>query len=204
MSSAASAPPGTSRTRTWLEPGAVPGTAVVVFEGAAIPGTLAAYAGVLTLAGLDILSATVMKRGDVVHDTFEVRVPSRSGLSETVVAELARQADAVLEGRSTLDSALRARRNFFSAVAFTAEVEVDLSSEITTGFRVRAADRPGLLHDLASALSSAGLRTRSVSVLTIAGVARDTFRVVDASGLPPRDAETIERVRQALLRAAND
>lgn len=199
MDAPAIARPIPVRTRTWLEPVAVSGTAVIVFEGAAVPGTLAAYAGVLTLAGLDILSATVMKRGDTVHDTFEVRLPGDPALSSAVVAELARQSDAVLEGRVSLAPALRARRAAHTPIDFAAEVEVDLSSEITTGFRVRAADRPGLLHDLARTLTDHGMRTRSVSVLTIAGVARDTFRVVDDSGHPPRSSQLIEGVRLALL-----
>jgi UTP:GlnB (protein PII) uridylyltransferase len=68
---------------------------------------------------------------------------------------------------------------------------------------VRAADRVGLLHDLALALSSLGLDIRSVTALTSDGVARDTFRVVDAFGQPPRDPGLLARTQAAMLEAAD-
>ena len=48
--------------------------------------------------------------------------------------------------------------------------------------RVSAPDRPGLLHDLARAVSATGLDIRWAKVLTVDGLAVDTFHVVGPDG----------------------
>ena len=51
-----------------------------------------------------------------------------------------------------------------------------------TTVRVKAPDRPGLLYDLARAVSASGLDIRWAKVLTVEGMALDTFHVVGADG----------------------
>ena len=187
-----------------IESAAMPGTILTVFRGPAVPGTLAAFTGVLTLHGLDILSATIVRHGDEVEDTFEIRMPPGGAPGADELQQMADEAAEAVGGARDLHAELRSYRRGHTPVDFPPEVEVLADGGPTTGFQVRAADRPGLLHDLAAALSRRGMRTRSVSVLTVSGVALDTFRVVDASGDPPADPRAIEAVRTALLTAARD
>ncbi len=178
----------------------------IAFESEAMPGTLAAFAGVLSLAGLDIVTANVrLSLDDLrVTDTFEVAPITRFDFSAANAEELSVMAESALSG--SVDLAVLLRENGISrggahvGAAVPVEVETDLDSEITTGIRVRAADRPGLLFDIATVLSAYGLRTRALAVLTIGGVARDMFRVVDADGRPPRDAQKMNILRTELTR----
>jgi [protein-PII] uridylyltransferase len=187
-----------------IESVSTPGTALVVFRGPAVPGTLAAFTGVLTLHGLDILSATIVRQGDEVEDTFEIRMPPGGAPGADELQQMADEAAAAVSGARDLHAELRSYRRGHTPVDFPPEVEVVADGGRATGFQVRAADRPGLLHDLAATLSLHGMRTRAVSVITVSGVALDTFRVVDSSGSPPIEPGTIESVRAALLEAARD
>ena len=62
-----------------------------------------------------------------------------------------------------------------------------VSAGFDTAVRVSAPDRPGLLHDLAQAVSATGLNIRWAKVLTVDGTAIDTFHVVDSEGEPVDD-----------------
>lgn len=181
-----------------------PGTTLVVFRGPAVPGTLAAFTGVLTLHGLDILSATIVRQGDEVEDTFEIRMPPGGAPGADELLQMADEAAEAVSGTRDLHAELRSYRRGHTPVDFPPEVDVVADGGPTTGFQVRAADRPGLLHDLAATLSLHGMRTRAVSVITVSGVALDTFRVVEGPGGPPVDPATVESVRTALLEAARD
>ncbi len=187
-----------------VERGPAVGTWEVRFVAPALPGTLALFAGILTLHRLDILAATIRKLPDgTVHDAFEVHPMPGASVDSALAETLRAQATAALAGRLNVAAALRALRREFVAGSHDApEIVFETASEITTGVRVRTPDRPGLLHDLASALTAHGLRTRSITVLTVGGVARDTFRVVDAAGQPPVSPELFDRLRPALERAA--
>ena len=72
----------------------------------------------------------------------------------------------------------------------------------TTGVRVRAADRVGLLHDLARAIASQGLDIRRATITTIAGVAADVFDLTDAEGAPPDPESLGQHLVPALESAA--
>lgn len=186
-----------------IERGAVLGRWDVTFQSEAVPGTLAVFAGVLALGRLDIASAIVRRDGDVsVRDTFDVMPIDGAALGpehETLLASLA--ADA-LRGRRDLEVELRAARRSMppKRAGVTAAVDVSTESELTTGITVRAADRLGLLHDIAASLTRHGLRTRSLTVLTYGGQAHDSFRVVGADGLPVRDKALLSAVHSDLMR----
>lgn len=188
-----------------VSPGAASGTIVVEFHAEALPGTLAVFAGLLTIEGLDIYSATIHKYEDgTVRDQFEVRATHPRVDHDLLARHLCVKARNALLRRSSVAEQLRALPpRTTAALDCDPQVEFEMGSEITTGIRVRAADRPGLLHDLAWVLTENGLRTRSISVLTIAGIARDVFRVVDADGRPPVSKAKLEAVRAALLAACS-
>jgi [protein-PII] uridylyltransferase len=60
-----------------------------------------------------------------------------------------------------------------------------------TAVEVRAADRVGLLYDLAIAFARSGLQIRWARALTKDGVARDVFHVTDAYGEPVDEPGTL-------------
>lgn len=173
----------------------------VAFESEAIPGTLAVFAGTLALRRLDIASAIVLKTPDgMVRGTFDVAPlgGGRFGVDDAPI--LASLATAGLRGTRDIDAELRASRRSVPAPerAEPVRVETCSTSELTTGVTVRAADRLGLLHDIAATLTRHGLRTRSITVLTYGGQAHDSFRVVDGSGAPVRDETALAALRADL------
>lgn len=164
------------------------GAWTVRFESEAVPGTLAVFAGVLSLRRLDIVSALIRKTAEGrVIDTFEVHPLEGADFSAADAPGLAEEAVAAMNGANTLGVQLRALRQRYPATETTLPIiEVMTDSSLTTGVKVRAADRPGLLYDIASTLTAHCLRTRSVTALTFGGHAYDTFRVVDSCGEPPQ------------------
>jgi len=165
----------------------------VTFESEAVLGTLAVFAGILSLNGLDIVTANIHTSLDDrrVIDTFEVQPLTRRVLTQEDVEQMADYAQDVLCGRADIGASIAGMRQVqgYGHVgrAFSTEVVFDTDSEVTLGIRVRTADRPGLLYDIAAALASHGLRTRAIAVLTVGGVARDMFRVVASDGSPEMD-----------------
>ena len=72
----------------------------------------------------------------------------------------------------------------------------------TTPVVVTAADRVGLLHDLAHAIDAAGYDIRRAMITTVHGVARDTFELTDAEGAPPEPDVLSASLGEALEQAA--
>lgn len=187
-----------------IERGSTLGHWEVMFHGEAVPGALAVFTGTLALNRLDIASAIVRKTSDgMVRDSFDVTPLNGAGFGPGDAAVLAHMANDGLYGRCDIDARLRAERRLRPAVEQVVAPSVDIStdSELTTGITVRATDRLGLLHDIAATLTRHGMRTRSLTVLTFGGKAHDSFRVVDASGQPPRDEHGLELLRGALVAA---
>lgn len=185
-----------------IEPGPAGDTAAVVFEGPAVPGTLATFTGILTLHGLDISSATIVRSGERVRDTFHLHVHPGGMPGEAEIAEMARQASAAILGEYDLAAEMDRRRAVPGSPDDAANVQVTGPDGGLARFIVSATDRPGLLYDLAATLSRHGMRTRSISVVTSGGTAVDTFGVVGPDGAAPAESAIVERVRTALLSAA--
>ena len=195
-------PGGMRMVEADVQAGPAPGTWTVTFRTDAAPGTLAAFAGALASARLDIISAVIRLAADgTVTDSFDVATLDDSSLEDPDAARLGALAAGVLNGHRDLASELRElRRRFPAQDGIDPRVEFNTDSSLTTGITVVAAERPGLLYDIASTLSRHGLRARAVGVLTHTGQAHDTFRVVDPSGAPPKDPALLERLRDELLR----
>lgn len=187
----------TSRTvSASAEPGPMDGTWTVTFHSQAVPGTLAVFAGTLSAAGLDIFSALVKRNADnTVTDSFDVAPLEGVEFTPADAGQLAVLAEKTLNGCDDLAGKIRAaRRTHAGQPGPEPRIETHTESSVTTGISVVCSDRPGLLYDLASALSRYDLRTRSLSVLTFNGRAYDTFWVVDGSGAPPEDAALLARL----------
>jgi [protein-PII] uridylyltransferase len=181
--------------------GPTPGTWTVTFESQALPGTLAVFAGTLAAARLDIISAVVRVSKGRVSDSFDVAPRGDAAIHDLTAEQLAATASQALNGERDLAGELAAvRREHKREAGIEVRIGIDTDSEISTGVSVSCADRPGLLYDIASTLSRHGLRTRAVSALTFNSRASDTFRVVDASGLPVSDRAKLERLSAELER----
>ena len=76
------------------------------------------------------------------------------------------------------------------------------ASTRATVIEVRATDRKGLLHDLGTAITGAGLSVRSAHIATYAGQALDTFYLTRADGAPLAPAE-VGRTIATLIDAAD-
>jgi [protein-PII] uridylyltransferase len=76
----------------------------------------------------------------------------------------------------------------------TRAMVISHASDTATVIEVRAADRPGLLHDIGITLSRASLSVRSAHIATYAGQALDTFYVTEFGGRPLPPARVAQAV----------
>lgn len=193
---------GTPRTvSVTIDPGPIPRSHTVTFLSQAVPGTLAVFAGTLSSSRLDIVSAVVRLGEGTVTDSFDVMPLDGRMLDASDATRLGAVAAETLNGRRDLAQELRdLHRRYPAALEFAPRVEIRTDSSLTTGVNVVCADRPGLLFDITSTLTRFGLRTRALSVLTFAGKAHDTFRVVDGHGAAPSEPIALEALRTELMR----
>ena len=163
--------------------GPTPDTSVVTVVSADRPELLARVAGAMSLAGLDILALDAYGApGGVALDAFVVASATRSPVTTETFSKLERFVRAALRDRLELKVRLAERRRHYPPKA-SLPVQVEtISSGWDTAIRVSAPDRPGLLHDLAQVVSATGLDIRWAKVLTVDGLARDTFHVVGPDG----------------------
>jgi len=194
---------GGDQVRTAVSAGPVPGTTAVTVAAVDRPGLLSRIAGAMALSGLDILSVDVYgTTGRIALDRFVVQAATRRALTPETFATFDRLVTVALADRLELAVRLAQRRRHYPARASTpGSVEVDQGGWDTT-VHVRAADRPGLLHDLAAAVAATGLDIRWARVHTVDGVASDTFHVIGPDGGPVSDPGTLGhlsmRLRDAL------
>lgn len=175
----------------------------ITFSAEARPGLLALFSGVLTLTGLDITWASIRLHSDgTVRDVIQctpIDPEMRAGDAEAALMGAIEQFGT---DPGALDRALRSRRAAAPAASASATVVAfEHDSAITLGIRVRTPDRMGVLHDIAAVLARHGMRTRSISVMTIDGEARDVFRVVGPDGEVPTDARRLAALHRELLDA---
>ena len=175
-------------THLSVAPGPAPGTYAVTVVAADKPELLARIAGAISLAGLDILAVDAYGApGGIALDTFVVASATRRPVGNDTFAKLDRLLSAALRDRLELRVRLEERRRHYPALAEGPITVRAISSGFDTAVRVTAPDRPGLLHDFAAAVSASRLNIRWAKVLTVDGVATDTFHVVDSDGGPVED-----------------
>ncbi len=163
--------------------GPAPDTFAVTVVATDKPELLARIAGAMALAGLDILAVDAYGAiGGIALDTFVVTSATRRAVSTDTFSNLDRLLSAALRDRLELRTRLTERQRHYPASASGPITVQASSSGFDTAVHIVAPDRPGLLHDLASAVSACDLSIRWAKVLTVDGVATDTFHVVDSTG----------------------
>jgi UTP:GlnB (protein PII) uridylyltransferase len=179
------APPATGAT-LGVSAGPTDGTHAVTVAALDRPNLLASLAGVLALSGLDILSVDAQKVSNAASlYVFVVTSATGRAVSPETFSAVERHMRSVLHDRLELAVRLAERRRHYRAPACSGLAEVDVRPlGWATELRVTAPDRPGLLHDIARAVTEAGAHIRWARAQTVDGVARDTFHIVDAHMAP--------------------
>jgi len=168
-------------------------------------GLFASVAGAISSFGLNIVKAEAFSNTQgIIVDTFTFSDPHRTlELNPSEVDRLRGIVRRVVEGRQDAAKLLRGRPQPRAAsrgarleprVAFSGD-----ASEAATLIEIVAEDRPGLLYDLARAISDAGCNIEVVLIDTEAHKALDVFYVT-ADGRKLDDAREV-RLREALVKA---
>jgi [protein-PII] uridylyltransferase len=181
----------------------------VVYRDA--PGAFSRIAGVLSLHGLDVITARAHsdepQLGSVSMGVSEFRVhipktgidwePVRVDLSRAVRGELAIESRLAERART-----YRRRRVMQAAVPGPPRVTFhDEASSDSTVVEVRCTTRIGILHRITKALAEVGLDIRHATVQTIGLEVVDTFYVRNWSGQRITDAFHRSEIQRAIMHA---
>lgn len=159
------------------------------------PGLFAKVAGVLTLHGGDVLTASAFTREDgLAVDTFTIRHPAEQtgsfwahvegDIAEAMAGRLALRARVLLRRRQ------QARR---PDPDIPTRVTVELDSD-TSRVEVHTADHPGVLFAITSAMAELELDIVSARIETLGREVADVFHVRNQRGEPldPHHADEVE------------
>jgi [protein-PII] uridylyltransferase len=170
------------------------------------PGLFASVAGTLSCFGMNILKAEAFSNlRSLVLDTFTFADPARTlDLNPSEIDRLQATVERVLSGKADVKELLRNRpkpvlpsrkAGIAARVAFDSE-----ASGTATLIEIVAEDRPGLLYDLATAVSANGGNIEVVLIDTQAHKAIDVFYVTADGG--KLSAEKQAAIRVAVEKAA--
>lgn len=194
---------GTAEVRTASEPGPRPGTHRVTVVAADRPGLLARIAGSLALDGLSILSARAFTTEDgTAVDMFEVAPAFEGEVDEERWRRFRRTLRRALEGRLSLEYRVREKRRHYPAPRADVETQVRVlndASDFSTVVEVEAADRIGLLFDLARTFEELALDVHLATVATYGHRVVDAFYVRDLYGRKVEDPEHAREIERAVL-----
>jgi [protein-PII] uridylyltransferase len=181
------------------------GTYALIVVTSDRPFLLASIAGTLAGFGMNILKAEAFaNRQGMILDSFAFEDPNRTlDLNPPEIDRLRMTLERVVQGKTDVKRLLQnrpkpvapgRRSTVKPAVTFNSE-----ASPTATLVEVVAQDRPGLLYDLTSAISSAGGNIEVVLIDTEAHKALDVFYVT--SGGKKLTAEQQATLKESLLQA---
>jgi [protein-PII] uridylyltransferase len=178
-----------------------------------VPGLFSMIAGVMAANGVNILGAQIYTRGNgEALDILQVRSSAGTIIDNPKKwQKVEKDLNAVVEGRKRVDK-LVAKRDSGSGLLpekpkpqFANRVEID--NEISDQYSVidiYAADRVGLLYDIASTLNEQGLYIGVSKISTKVDQVADTFYVQDIFGQKVRGDDKLTDLRRALLDCLSD
>lgn len=173
------------------------------------PGSFARVAGVLSLRGLDVLTAWAysgeLGGPPMAASQFRVTVPTGGVSWDAVVGDLRH----ALEGQLAIEARLaerattyRRRKPVQAAPPAPPSVTFhDDDSHTATVLEVRAPNRVGVLHRITKALAELGLDIRHATVQTMGEDVVDTFYVRGRNGQLIEDAFHRGEIERAVLHA---
>jgi [protein-PII] uridylyltransferase len=146
------------------------------------PALFASVAGAISSFGLNILKAEAFSNvTGMVLDTFTFADPHRTlELNPPEVDRLRGVVRKVVEGKQDADKLLRGRPKPFLSSRMKLRPRVSFKDDASDGatlIEIVSEDRPGLLYDLANAISLAGCNIEVVMIDTEAHKALDVFYV---------------------------
>ncbi len=146
------------------------------------PALFASVAGAISSFGLNILKAEAFSNASgMVVDTFTFADPHRTlDLNPPEVDRLRGVVRKVVEGKQDADKLLRGRPKPFLSSRLKIRPRVSFKDDASDGatlIEIVSEDRPGLLYDLANAISLAGCNIEVVMIDTEAHKALDVFYV---------------------------
>jgi [protein-PII] uridylyltransferase len=190
------------------------GDVATVFDGDRItvvapdrPGLFSSVAGVLSLHGLDVLSAEAHSdEQGMAANQFRIAMP-KHGFDWERVQETLRHA---LAGRLALEARLaekartyrRRRRQAAHVAGPSVRIDNDTSYRATV-LEVRGPNRIGVLHRITKALAEMSLDIRHAKIQTLGDEVVDTFYVRTPEGTKVDDPFYTDEVRRAMLHAVS-
>jgi [protein-PII] uridylyltransferase len=202
----ASPRPGATEVRTHVGAARTPGTFALTVVALDRPGLLARIAGALTLSGLSILSAQALTTDDgIVVDTFEVGPAFDEEIGEERWRRFRTTLRHAIEGRVDVRDRIERLREHYRPPRTDIPVSVRIdqgASESLTVVEVGAADRMGLLFDLARTFAAHGLDVHVAKVATYGPRVVDVFYVTDAAGSKVTHPHRTADLERALAEAA--
>jgi [protein-PII] uridylyltransferase len=176
-----------------------------------VHGLYSNVAGVLTAHNLNILGSHVYStRSGLALEVYRVTTPPGGDAERRIAwSDLERSLRAVLAGEIDVASLLRRRGRpiGFPAAPSRKPPTVLVSNEESDFYTivdVVANDRLGLLHDLTRVIAESGFEIYISKAATIMDQVTDSFYLKDREGKKLSDPAEIERLRDALHRAARD
>ena len=171
------------------------------------PGAFSCVAGVLSLAGLDVLGADVhADEQGMAASQFRVALPAYGPIEWIPVTDNLRRA---FDKKLALEARIAERERTYSrprrrtallpsppSVRFD-----DSASSRSTFVEVRAADRIGVLFRITEAMVELGLDIRHARVQTLGDEAVDTFYVRNRDGSLVTDTNHRKEIERAILHA---
>jgi [protein-PII] uridylyltransferase len=172
-------------------------------------------AGAFSVAGLNILGAKVITRGDhIAIDTFQVVEPGRGAVQSAAAQDtFVRNVEAALVANKDLYPEIVAQAKKIAATRYLVSANndvlhssfpptVDVYHELSmrrTIVEVQARDQLGLLYRLAKTISDNNFDITFARIGTERGVAIDTFYIENESHEPVQDQSRLRGLRDALF-----
>lgn len=172
------------------------------------PGLFAMLTGAIALSGASIIGAKIFTLKDEnVVDIFHLQdMAGHSFNRPSMLAKMAVYIEQALAGNLDLPQALlhraqpyEAHKSNLLARKGAVFLENDASS-VSSVIEIAAADRIGLLYDVAHALNELGLSIVTAHISTYGTQAADVFYVKDAFGMKITHPDKIRAVREALAK----